>query len=200
MMITTRIQTATRMFVAALALGTLGLGLGLAAAPATDAAGLRNCVDISGPQSGRVGCYENVWADGAQVRMTFSNTQFPGATPRDLDPFYVTAAQTDTPQGAPPNTFSHDHVVRSVPGDNHGSYSVRLQGFFVMCSGQGLVSGACAPVWTSLGGDPLPFAKTVNGHPLTSADAIEAAAGAGDLALINLGPGAVIVGAVTSGN
>lgn len=200
MMITTRIHTATRMFVAALALGTLGLGLGLAAAPATDAAGLRNCVEVTGPNSGRVGCYEDVWTDGAQHRMTFSNTRFSGATPQALDPFYVLAAQTDQAQGYPPNTFAHDHVVRSVPRDNHGSYSVRLQGFFVMCSGQGIVSGACAPVWTSLGGDPMPFAKTVNGHRLTSTEAIEAAAAAGDLALINLGPGAVIVGAVTGSN
>jgi hypothetical protein len=46
----------------------------------------------------------------------------------------------------------------------------------------------------------MPFAKTVNGRPLTSTVAIEAAANAGDLALINLGPGAVLVGAVTGNN
>lgn len=199
-MFTTRIQTATRLFIAAMALGTLGLGLGLAAAPSTDAAGLRNCVDVSGPQSGRGGCYEKVWADGTEVRMTFSNQGFDGATPRALDPFYVVAAQADVPQGAPPNTFAHDHVVRAVPQQNHGSYSLKLQGFFVMCSGQGIVSGACVPVWTSLGGDPLPFAKTVRGQLLTSTEAIESAAAAGNLALINLGPGAVIVGAVTGAN
>jgi hypothetical protein len=76
-----------------------------------------------------------------------------------------------------------------------------MQGFFVLCSGQGIVSGACVPAWTSIGGpDPLPFATTVHGQPLTSTEAIESAAGAGDLALINLGPGAVIVGAVTEAN
>ena len=32
-------------------------------------AGLRNCVDITGSHVGRVGCYENVWADGEEVRM-----------------------------------------------------------------------------------------------------------------------------------
>jgi hypothetical protein len=130
--------------------------------------------------------------------MTFSNTRFTGATPKELDPFYVLAPQTDKPQGAPPNTFPHDHVVRGVPPQNHGQYSVQLQGFFVLCSGQGIVSGACVPSWTSIGGpDPLPFAQTVNGQPLTSTEAIEAGADAGNLALINLGPGAVIVGAVT---
>jgi hypothetical protein len=197
-MIKTRFQTASRLFVAALALGTLAIGV--VAAPSADAAGLRNCVDVAGPQSGRVGCYEDVWADGDQVRMTFSNQSFSGAKPGPLDPFYVVAAQTDTPQGAPPNTFAHDHVVRAVPQQNHGQYSAQLQGFFVLCSGQGIVSGACIPVWTSLGGDPLPLAGHVNGNALTSTEAIESAADAGDLALINLGPGAVIVGTVTRGS
>jgi hypothetical protein len=194
-MITTRIQTTTRLFIATLSLAAVALAL--IAAPTAGAAGLRNCVDVAGPQSGRVGCYEDVWADGNQVRMTFSNTRFAGATPKALDPFYVLAPQTDMPQGAPPNTFPHDHVVRSVPHQNHGQYSVQMQGFFVMCSGQGIVSGACVPAWTPVGADTLPFAKTVNGQPLTSTEAIESAANGGDLALINLGPGAVIVGAVT---
>jgi hypothetical protein len=43
----------------------------------------------------------------------------------------------------------------------------------------------------------MPFAKTVNGQPLTSTEAIESAAAAGNLALINLGPGAVIVGSIS---
>jgi hypothetical protein len=189
---------ARRLFVATLALA--GMALPVASAPPADAAGLRNCVDIAGPQSGRVGCYELVWADGVEYRMTFSNQHFAGATPHDLDPFYVLAPQTGTPQGAPPNTFPHDHVVRDVPSQNHGSYSVQLQGFFVLCSGQGIASGACVPAWTSVGGpDPLPFATTVNGQPLTSAGAIESAAAAGLLTPINLGPGAVIVGTI-SGN
>jgi hypothetical protein len=170
----------------------------VASAPPVDAAGLRNCVDITGPQSGRVGCYELVWSDGAEYRMTFSNTSFDGATPRELDPFYVLAPQTSAPQGYPPNTFPHDHVVRDVPAQNHGSYSVQLQGFFVLCTRQGIVSGACVPSWTSgAGPDPLPFATTVTGQPLTSARAIESAAHAGYVALINLGAGAVIVGTIS---
>lgn len=194
-MIHTRIRSIAISAVAAMAFATVAFGL--ATAPAVTGAGLRNCVDISGPQSGRVGCYEDVWADGTQVRMTFSNTRFTGATPKALDPFYVLAPQTDKPQGAPPNTFPHDHVVRSVPHQNHGEYSTKLQGFFVLCSGQGIVSGACIPAWTTVGSDQLPFAKTVNGQSLTSTEAIESAATAGNLALINLGPGAVIIGAVT---
>jgi hypothetical protein len=196
-MITKRFQTATRLFAAAVALG--GVALVVASAPTAEAAGLRNCVEIpEPPQSGRVGCYELVWADGVQYRMTFSNQSFDGATPKELDPFYVLAPQTDAPQGYPPNTFPHDHVVRAIPAGNHGTYSVHLQGFFVLCSGQGIVSGACVPSWTSVGGpDPLPLATSVNGQALTSAEAIESAADAGHLALINLGPTAVIVGTIS---
>jgi hypothetical protein len=87
-----------------------------------------------------------------------------------------------------------------MPQQNQGQYSVQLQGFFVLCSGQGIESGTCIPAWTSLGGDPMPLAGHVNGHALTSTEAIESAADAGDLALINLGPGAVIVGTVTRGS
>jgi len=105
-------------------------------------------------------------------------------------------AQTDKPQGAPPNTFPHDHVVRAVPRQNAGQYSIQLQSFFVSCSGQGIVTGVCVPSWTSARGDPLPFAKTINGQPLTSTEAVESAVDAGNLALINLGPGAVIVGSI----
>ena len=129
-----------------------------------------------------------------------SSHSFPTRRSSDLlDPFYVTAPQTATPQGDVP-AFMHDHVVRTVPSQNHGGYSVQLQGFFVLCTGQGIGSGACVPLWTSPAGPPLPFAGHVNGQPLTSTEAIESAASAGDVALINLGPGGVIVGAVTRGD
>ena len=195
-MTTKRFQTTTRLLAATVALA--GMAFGVAATPSAEAAGIRNCVDITGPHAGRVGCYELVWADGAQYRMTFSNQGFDGATPRELDPFYVLAPQTSSPQGYPPNTFPHDHVVREIPAGNHGAYSVRLQGYFVLCSGEGILSGACVPTWTSLGGpDPVPFATSVSGEPLTSADAIEAAADAGLVVVSNLGPSAVIVGTIS---
>jgi len=190
-----RFRSMTLAGIAAMALALTAFGL--ATAPAATGAGLRNCVDVTGPQSGRVGCYELVWANGIEYRMTFSNTRFSGSAPQELDAFYVVGAQTDRPQGAPPNTFAHDHVVRDVPQQNHGQYTTKLQGFFVLCSGQGIVSGACVPSWSSLGGDPLPFATTVNGQPLTSTSVVESAASAGDVALVNLGPGAVIVGTIS---
>jgi hypothetical protein len=194
---TTRLQTATRLFLAAAALA--GMTYAAATTATADAAGLRNCVEIPNPpQSGRVGCYELVWSDGAEYRMVFSNQHFRGATPKELDPFYVLAPQTDAPQGYPPNTFPHDHVVRAIPAGNQGTYSTTLQGFFVICSEAGITSGACVPVFTSVGGpDQLPLAKTVNGQPLTSTEAIESAADAGQLVLINLGPTAVIVGTIS---
>lgn len=171
--------------------------IGVSAQPA-EAGGIRNCVEIAGPQTGRVGCYELVWADGVQYRMTFSNQSFDGATPQDLEPFYVLAPQTDAPQGYPPNTFPHDHVVRAMPAGNHGTYTTKLQGYFVFCTGHGLASGACVARWTSLGGpDPVPFATTVNGQSLTSAEAIESAADAGLVSLANLGSSAVIVGSIS---
>ena len=193
-MIRTRIRTAATVLTAAMALAvTAG---SFVVAPPADAAGLRNCVDLTGRQFGRVGCYELVWVDGEEVRMTFSQQHYTGAKPGDLDPFYVLAAQTATPQG-PMTGFTHDHVVRSGPRGNGGAYSVQLQGVFVLCTGQGLASGACEAAWIAPDGDPLPFAARVDGHQLTSTESIEAAAADGDLALLNLGPDAVIVGSVT---
>src|SRR4051812_29699976 len=193
---TSRFHTLARLMVAALAIAGTALGI-VATVPAAEASGLRNCVEVPISQAGRVGCYELVWVDGVQRRMTFANQRFDGGTPKDLDAFYVLAPQSASPQGYPPNTFAHDHVVRDVPAGNQGTYSVKLQGYFVLCSGQGITSGACVPSWTSVGGpDALPFAQSVNGHSLTSTEAIEAAAAAGLVSPINLGPGAVIVGSL----
>ena len=193
-MISTRVRNAATLLTAAMALAvTAGT---FVAAPSTDAAGLRNCVDITGHQFGRVGCYENVWVDGDEVRMTFSQQRYSGSKTDDLDPFYVVAAQSQTAQG-PMAGFPHDHVIRSAPRGNGGAYSTQLQGVFVLCSGQGLVSGECEAAWIAPGGDPLPFAVRVDGRSLTSTDAIEAAAADGNLVLFDLGPSAVIVGTVT---
>lgn len=189
----TGIRKALRATVAAAAISVLAFGTG---AQPTHAAGIRNCVDISGKQVNRVGCYENVWSGGIEYRMTFSTVTFSGTTPQPLEPFYVLAAQGAAAQGPVP-TFPHDHVVRAIPTANAGTYTTRLQGFFVFCTEQGLVSGACAPEWLNAGGGPAPFAKSVDGQALTSTDAIESAAADGDVVLVNLGPAAVIVGAIS---
>jgi hypothetical protein len=172
------------------------LALVLSAAPPVQAAGLTNCVELFG-RSGA--CYESVWANGVQFRMTFAQTakQFPGATPSDkVDNFYVVAQQTSTPQGTLP--FLHDHVVRDVPPQNHGNYSVKLRGIFVLCSEQGIVTGACEPTWASIQGlGILPLATTVNGQTLTSVEPIEAEANSEFIMLIDTG--AVLVGTINPG-
>jgi hypothetical protein len=182
-------RTSRRLFAAA-SIVVLAFGTSTSTAAA---GGIRNCVDVTGKNLGRVGCYETVWSDDVEYRMTFSNQAFPGATPRTLDRFYVLAPQGNTPQGNI-SYFPHDHVVRDIPGDG-GNNTVKLAGFFVLCSEQGLTSGSCAPTWLNYG-QAMPFAKTVDGSPLTSTTAIEAAADAGDVVLLDLGPTAVIVGSI----
>jgi len=190
----TRLRTLVTGTVAAAALVVMAIA---GTAQAADGGGLRNCVDITGTQFNRVGCYEKVWAGDTEYRMTFSNLSFSGSAPKDLDAFYVTAPQRAEAQGYSP-AFLHDHTVRDIPTGNAGTYTTKLQGFFVLCSGQGLASGACVPLWTSPAGPALPFAATVNGQHLTSTHAIESAAAAGDLVLANLGPSAVIVGSISA--
>ena len=181
-------QQTPRVLIAAIAVAALALVV--RAAPPVEAAGLTNCVELIG----RAGaCYETVWANGVQLRMTFPKEaqQFTGATPSDrLGNFYVLAPQTDTPQGALP--FPHDHVVGNAPARNAGTYVVHLRGFLVLCSAEGIASGGCVPATI-----PPFLAKTVNGQPLTSVDAIESAANAGLLTLVDTG--AVFVATINPG-
>lgn len=182
-----------RTLLAAGALATLACAV--PAAQPAEAAGLRNCVDVTGKQVNRVGCWEDVWADGEQVRMSFSNTQFHGATPRDHPPFYVLAPQAADVQGTAP--FLHDHVIEAVPARNGGSYGVAMATYFVVCSLEGIASGACVPTMSPIEGiGELPLARTVDGHALVSTERIEAAADAGLVRLLDIG--AVIVGSVTA--
>jgi hypothetical protein len=179
-----RIAAAT---IAILAFGTAASGV--------SASGIRNCVDLTGKNAARVGCYELVWSGGTEYRMTFSNQSFDGATPQQLDRFYVLAPQTATAQGYA-SWFLHDHVVGDVPG-NGGTNTLKLTGVFVICSEQGLTTGSCEGLWQSLGGPAMPFAGHVNGQALTSTGAIEAAAVAGDVILLELGPSSVIVASIS---
>jgi hypothetical protein len=172
------------------------LALVLPCAAPAHAAGPRNCTELTGRDVDRVGCYELVWVDGVEVRMTFANVQFSGKGPSDrLDNFYVIGPQDDTPQSEEA-AFVHDHTVRDVPRQNHGSYSVHLRGFFVLCSAEGLATGACVPTLSPLEGlGTLPLATTVNGQMLTSVETIEAAAEAGLVTLLDTG--AVLVGTIS---
>jgi hypothetical protein len=163
--------------------------------PAAQAKGLPNCVDTGGQ---RRACFEDVWADGAQYRMVFPQAGVPGFESVDRTTnFYVTAPQTDTPQGAPPNTFPHDHVVAATPRQNHGTYRTHLHGYLVVCSAEGTATGECVPVITATPFGDLALAKTVGGQPLTSVDPIESPANAAFVTLIDTG--AVLLGVLNSG-
>jgi hypothetical protein len=199
MIMTRHFQSIARILLATVAVAGLALIAGGAAGSA-QAAGLRNCTEISGGFL-RSGCWEDVWAGGAEYRMTFTTgccSQFKGRVPDDLDNFYVIAPQDDPPQSL--NAFfRHDHVVRDIPAQNHGTYSTRLHGFFVLCSPSGIASGACVFELNSLApGLTLPFAKTVNGQALTSVEPLEAAVDAGLITLVDTG--AVIVGTINQNN
>jgi hypothetical protein len=184
-------QKRTRVGIATVSIAALAL-VSAAALP-VHAAGLRNCADVSGTTTSPVACYETVWANGVQHRMTFSNLQFPPTTNAPMGNFYVLAPQTDTLQGWVP--FPHDHVVGDAPAQNHGGYDVHWHGYFVFCSAQGIASGACVPSMTTIPGfGTVPFAKTVNGQMLTSAQSIESAAHSGLLTLFDTG--GVFVGTI----
>ena len=145
-----------------------------AASPA-QAAGLINCVPLSlTDRSGA--CWESVWVNGVERRMVFPQEakEFPGAINSDrVGNFYVIAPQTDAPQGALP--FRHDHTV----ADTHFT---KLHGFLVFCSEAGIISRSCETPTPS-----FPLARTVNGQPLKTADAIESAANSGLVTLLDTG-------------
>jgi hypothetical protein len=199
MIMTRHFQSIVRVLLATMALAGLAL-IAVGAAGSAQAAGLRNCTEISGGFL-RSGCWEDVWAGGAEYRMTFATgccSQFKGKVPDDLDAFYVMAPQDDTPQSLAAS-FRHDHVIRDIPAQSHGDYSVRLHGFFVVCSASGIASGACVFEMNSPApGFTLPFAKTVNGQSLTSVEPLEAAVDAGLITLVDTG--AAIVGTINQNN
>lgn len=165
-----------RVLVGTTTVGALTLVLG--AASPVQAAGLKNCGDngIVAP------CFENVWSNGVQVKMTF--VQFnPAPSNAPTRNFYVVAPQTESPQGWVP--FLHDHVIGGLSPQNH---QVRYHAFFVLCSAQGIASGGCVPAMTFIPGfGRIPFANSVDGQKLTSTDTIESAANAGLLTLFDTG-------------
>jgi hypothetical protein len=159
------------------------LTLVLAVASPVQAAGLTNCNDIGATTP----CFEKIWSDGAQVKMTFVDLN-PAPSNGPTGNFYVLAPQTGAPQGRVP--FLHDHVIGDVSlqshGDDRGNNLVRYHGYFVLCSPEGISSGGCVPTMTSIPGlGTIPFAKTINGHKLTSADRIESPANSGLLILFD---------------
>ncbi len=183
----THSQNTTRVCMAVMTVAALTLVL--ASAPFAQATGLPNCNEsgVSTP------CFEMVWVNGVQVTMTFVHAPFLATPQATVDNFYVIAPQTGTPQGGPV-PFFHDHVVGDAPSQNDGDFSVVYHGFLVLCSAQGISSGSCVPTFTSTPQGIIPFAKTVNGQMLTSADPIESPANSGLIVLVDTG--ALILGAI----
>lgn len=166
---------------AALTLATLTLVS--VAAPPAQAAGVRNCVDLTRRSPA---CYELVWVNGVEVKMTFPHSGNPRPTPNaEVNNFYVMAPQTDEAQATLP--FPHDHVVGVSPRQNHG-VSVFWHGYFVLCSAEGISTGDCVPTLSSIPGlGTLPLAESVNGQMLTSVDVLESFVDSGLLTLIDTG-------------
>ncbi|MEO8425319.1 MAG: hypothetical protein ABI595_15585, partial [Actinomycetota bacterium] len=126
-----------------------------------DASGLANCVTAMR----HVACWEHVWVDGHEVRMTFPQAADPmPAIPKArTQPFYVVAPQTDTPQGDAP-AFTHDHTIAAAPGS--GGFTPFMHGYFVICGPEGISTGACDySLRTIPGGGSIPLALTVTGEP-----------------------------------
>ena len=146
------------------------------------------------PQPPQGACYEPVWVNGQQVIMTFPQDGVPvhKVPSAKQQPFYVLAPQTGTAQGQTPGFF-HDHVIATAPGE--GGFTPFLHGYFVICSPEGISTGACTfNVETPPGGAPLRLTKSVTGYDLTFAADIQAAANAGLVVLLDTG--AVFIGTV----
>ena len=171
----------------AVAVVSIAISMFVSAVPAAQAAPV-NCLE----QTHQGACWELVWVDGVEVRMTFPQAGDPLPTIPNarVQNFYVMAAQTDTPQGYVPPI--HDHTIQAAPGDP--GWTPFMHGYFVICSAEGLTSG-CVAVSTDFGFGPLPLAQSVNGEPLTSAETIEAGIDAGLLDLVDTT--AVFVGTVS---
>jgi hypothetical protein len=174
----------------AVAVVSIAISMFVSAVPAAQAAPV-TCPN----QTHQGACWEFVWVNGVQVRMTFPQagnplSHIPNAKVQN---FYVIAPQTDTPQGGdiPP---IHDHTIQAAPGDP--GWTPFMHGYFVLCSAQGLTSGDCVATFTDFPGfGILPLAKSVNGEPLTSAETIEAGIDAGLLVAVDTG--AVLIGTVS---
>ena len=172
----------------AIAVASIAISMFVSAVPAAQAAPV-NCVH----QTHQGACWEFVWVNGVEVRMTFpqGGDPLPHVPNAKVQNFYVIAPQTDTPQGDLP--ANHDHTIQAAPGDP--GWTPFMHGYFVVCSAEGLASDDCVAVPTDFGFGPLPLAQSVNGEPLTSAETIEAGIDAG--LLVALDTGAVFLGTIS---
>jgi hypothetical protein len=151
------------------------------------AASLPNCA-----QSAATPCFEMIWRNGSQIKMTFLDLS-PAPSDAAALPFYITAPQTDSPQGTVP--FLHDHVIGLDRPPHHdgsdpgrGRNPVRYHGYFVLCSPLGMSTGNCVATMTTIEGlGTIPLAKTVHGRPLTTIGPVESRRNAAFLTIFDTG-------------
>ena len=144
------------------------------------------------PQPSQGACYEPVWVNGQQIIMTFPQAGVPlqKVPSAKTQPWYILGPQTGTAQGQTPGFF-HDHVITTAPSE--GGFTPFLHGYFVICSPEGISTGACTyNVETPPGGVPLQLTQSVTGYDLRFAADVQAAASAGLVILIDTGT--VIIG------
>ncbi len=128
---------------------------------------------------------ELAWGDGQLWYMVHGPTNPSAAiSHRDL---YIVAPQTSVPQGSAlePIGVVHDHVL-SIPSDGQGQYTAIWDVVVVFCNPH---SSACVPGTASCPtfAHGLCLAKTVSGQPLTSEAAVQTAAAAGAVILVEPG-------------
>src|SRR6266704_4775485 len=87
-------ENTTRIRIAIMTIAALTLVF--TAVPHAQAAGVPNCNDNGGISP----CFEMVWVNGVQIKMTFVHAPFFATPQATIDPFYVVAPQTDVPRGA----------------------------------------------------------------------------------------------------
>ena len=91
----THSENTTRIRIAIMTIAALTLVF--TAVPHAQAAGVPNCNDNGGISP----CFEMVWVNGVQIKMTFVHAPFLATPKATIDPFYVVAPQTNVPQGGP---------------------------------------------------------------------------------------------------
>ena len=187
-MIHTRIRSTASSAVATMALATIAFGL--AAAAAGNGAGLRNCVEITGKKSGGVGCYELVWVDGDAGPDDVLEHRASRARRRRHSTRSTSWRPDRQPAGLPA-----EHLP-ARPRRPRRSRPEPRRATAPSCR----ASSSCAAVRASpaahafrrgppsAGPSSCRLRRPSTARSLTSTGVIEAAADAGLLALINLGP------------
>lgn len=120
---------------------------------------------------------ELVWGNGTVYQM-LAPPGHGSQNTGNLEPLYIVAPQTSTPQSPANNDHlpgvAHDHVL-DPQSAGHSNYNPNWEVYLVGCAPE---SGACTFVMvdlTAVGGpSSFPLALSFNGHALTSDSAIEA--------------------------